>query len=379
MNKNKSNIIIVSIIIFSLIITFFIGKKLEDGNVLSQIQGKFPDMKSISLIEEGLYSFLENNLKRRYISTAEGNGYGGPVKVAIICDTIGSIVNVSILESKDTKAFFQKVENSEFISVFTGKRCGEYLTIGNNIDAVTGATLTSRGIVTAVNTAGRKIAKDVFGKELEPLPDSLFVFGLREIFIMLLFGYWLIIHKYLGKFKQHSRFLFLFLSIVTLGFIYVVPLSLININSFILGYFPDFHQNFYFYLLFAGVFLPVIFLKKSVYCGGVCPFGAVQEYLGKIGGAKQRIPVKIHNMLILLPSILGFLLIISALLFRKPASYSYEIFGTLFNITGTLIQFILLVLVIILSLFLSRPWCNYLCPVKAVVDFVKKVRILIYK
>jgi hypothetical protein len=51
-----------------------------------------------------------------------------------------------------------------------------------------------------------------------------------------------------------------------------------------------------------------------------------------------------------------------ALIYRNPGLSSYEIFGTLFELEGSSFQFALLAIVVIASMFYSRPWCQYLCP-----------------
>ena len=55
----------------------------------------------------------------------------------------------------------------------------------------------------------------------------------------------------------------------------------------------------------------------------------------------------------------------------------YEVYGTLFALVGTHLQFGLLAFVLIASLFVPRPWCRYLCPIRAVTDYLKLPRKLV--
>ena len=66
--------------------------------------------------------------------------------------------------------------------------------------------------------------------------------------------------------------------------------------------------------------------------------------------------------------------IVIALLLRNPGLTSYEIFGTLFSLTGSMMQFILLGIVLIAALFIRRPWCAYLCPLGPVTDLYRSFR-----
>jgi polyferredoxin len=60
-----------------------------------------------------------------------------------------------------------------------------------------------------------------------------------------------------------------------------------------------------------------------------------------------------------------------AFLFRNPGLSSYEVFGALFAFTGSTVLFALLGIVLLLSLFVKRPWCHYLCPLDPVYDIVR--------
>jgi polyferredoxin len=62
------------------------------------------------------------------------------------------------------------------------------------------------------------------------------------------------------------------------------------------------------------------------------------------------------------------------LAFRQPAAASYEPFGTLFDLTGSWPQWVLLVLVLLASLVIHRPFCNYLCPLDPVVGYIGEIR-----
>ena len=66
-----------------------------------------------------------------------------------------------------------------------------------------------------------------------------------------------------------------------------------------------------------------------------------------------------------------------AFLFRNPGISSYEVFGALFAFTGSTVLFALLGIVLVVSLFVKRPWCRYLCPLDPVYDFVRLGRTLV--
>jgi len=136
-------------------------------------------------------------------------------------------------------------------------------------------------------------------------------------------------------------------------------------------------------ILMSLVFLLAL-LFGPVFCGWVCPFGAFQEWLGKIGKRlfKKRynhfIPPKVDRVLRYLRyGVLVWVLTVTAvsgaLLFANLDPYH-----ALFKFwTGTvaLPALILLVVITIGSFFVERPWCKYACPYGALLGLFNKIRI----
>jgi len=112
-------------------------------------------------------------------------------------------------------------------------------------------------------------------------------------------------------------------------------------------------------LLFFILPLIAALLFGRVFCAGVCPHGAIQE----LTGFKQvKVPRKVESVLGALPFVyLGLSVLFSATesqfiicrydpfvgIFRLDAPYTMIIFGSLLLIVG---------------IFVNRPYCRYLCP-----------------
>jgi polyferredoxin len=62
------------------------------------------------------------------------------------------------------------------------------------------------------------------------------------------------------------------------------------------------------------------------------------------------------------------------LVLRRPGIASYEPFATLFDLRGTGIEWAFLIVIILVSLVMFRPFCAYLCPLDPVVDFIASGR-----
>ncbi len=85
--------------------------------------------------------------------SAKAQGFGGEVAVKIGLDAEGKIAAIEIGDESfnETRAFGGKAQEPEFYEQFIGQT-GPF-TLGENIDAITGATMTSQAVVEAVNEA----------------------------------------------------------------------------------------------------------------------------------------------------------------------------------------------------------------------------------
>ena len=93
-----------------------------------------------------------------YVITAAAKGYGGDVKVMVGFDPEGQIAGFTILDcSNETPGLGQNSKKPEFMQRFLGKSgtltVDKYSNEGQNVQAITAATITSKAVVKAVNQA----------------------------------------------------------------------------------------------------------------------------------------------------------------------------------------------------------------------------------
>jgi len=302
------------------------------------------------------------------------NGYGGKLKTIVAVDSMGLVLGFRIIEQRETLAFFRRVLKSDLITSLKGKSYFDLFEPNSDIDVVSGATFTSQAITKAVKTASRKIAVENLHLP-SPLekPPSIH-FGFLELILLLLFFIGLIGRQRQFNYKKTVRWISMITGLVVLGFVYNRQLTIIDINKLLLGYFPEWQPFFYWYLLVLGILLFIIFRNINPYCEWFCPFGAAQECFGIIGGVKVRYSKKFKNILRWIPRTIALVAIVLALLFRNPTISSFEVFATFFKLIGSNYQFVLLGLVLVVALFIKRPWCSYLCPLRPVTDFIKLFR-----
>lgn len=101
---------------------------------------------------------------------SSSRGYAGSVPVLVAIDKAGLILNLKYLTNDETPGLGKKVEDRKFFGQFIGKKTDKPFTVKFNesgktsIDAVAGATISSRAVTEAVNAADSiylKIAAEV--------------------------------------------------------------------------------------------------------------------------------------------------------------------------------------------------------------------------
>jgi polyferredoxin len=161
---------------------------------------------------------------------------------------------------------------------------------------------------------------------------------------------------------------------IVLGFIYTAPLTIAQIIALLSGYWPDWHNNLYWYLLIGGIIFVTTVDAKNPYCSWFCPFGAFQECLAQITNAKPYRSRRWGGLFTWLQRGLAFSAVLIGLALRRPGVAGYEPFATLFDFRGNLVEVVFLLVVIMASLMMYRPFCNYLCPLDPVYDFIAESR-----
>ena len=321
-----------------------------------------------------VFTKKENEMLAGYLAVTSGHGFGGQLTVVVATGLAGNITNVLLVDHRETAPIMKRVMDRGFLSSLQGKNYIECFKIGEDLDGVTGATYTSRALADAARRGVRKIASEVLSYKVLEEESPEVEFGKEEIVLIALFLFAFLGTRPWFKYKKTARWICLGLALVLLGFMFNKPLTLIFVNKVLLGFWPAWQTHLYWYMMLVFVLLFIIVEGKNIYCDSVCPFGAAQETIGAIGGAKFKLPPLIHRMLRWLQKILALLLVISALVTTNPTTFNYEVFGALFHFVGSNFLFILLGLVLVSSLLIKRPWCHYLCPIRPVTDLILTFR-----
>jgi len=283
--------------------------------------------------------------------------------VAVGIQPNGEITSASVVEHKETPMFFQMVKAPDYFASLSAREF-DSIDFEENIDAVTGATLSTEALAASVKDGVTRIAAEQFDVHI-PEPARPFEFGLLELAVALLFaiGFGA---QYLRKpLREVLRWTTQVAALLIVGFWENSPITLAKITALLFGYFPDPRSNVALYLLIGGFALSVLFLGKDLYCLHVCPFGAAQRFINAIGGKRLSLPLWSVRLMNDTRNLVVLVAIAAALATAQPARASYEPFAALFALKGTTLQWFLLLIILIVSFFIRRPWCHYFCPMRS--------------
>jgi len=182
---------------------------------------------------------------------------------------------------------------------------------------------------------------------------------------------------------------FLLVVLVWLGWTAGVQLSIVNVMNYVRA--PFTHVDISFYLaeplmvIIAGYTLvSVVLIGRGVFCGWLCPFGALQELLGQLSRAlhvpQWNPPVALEKRLWMGKYIAAAAVLVLAMTQIDAAGATLEIepfktaITTKFTRAWPYVVYAGAVLAI--GLFSERAYCRFLCPLGGVLAFLDRLHLL---
>ncbi|HUU17890.1 MAG TPA: 4Fe-4S binding protein [Sedimentisphaerales bacterium] len=321
-------------------------------------------------------------------------GFGGRINLAIyVDDPGGKLINFHIIRSNETPAYLELL--GKWRSSLNERQLFQPEPFAD-VHAVTGATVSSEAILSALQTSGRRFATQILGRVVEAgpkekthraayLPDNhgIYLIGAFVLALIVIYrgGFW-------------SRLVVLLFNLVLGGIILNTQYSSEQIATLLSVHTPAFRLTGAFLLVIGVPLLVIIF--GNIYCGYICPFGAAQELLGYVlpGRFKQPIQAEAMRKARFVKYVVLLVLIIVFFLSRNrttlaadplisifnPATLGFDRYPLLagrFSIYDFQSAMLLTVVTVLIgSIFYGRFWCRYLCPAGAFLSLLNNVAIL---
>ena len=349
---------------------------------------------------------------------------GKPIRTLVGFDMQGKIRGVNIVHHEEpilvvgiTDADLQK-----FINQYIGKSVFDKIKIGGRdregykaIDTISGATITVMVLNATITRSMQAILKSrnitpqslaIAGPtdnpaaiDAEPTEQPVWIYvwkerifqivvlctGLFLLMMILVFQDWLVQHPILYTRLRNG---FLIWTVLFIGWYSLAQLSVVNVLTFVGAIFHGFSwDNFLIdpmmFLLWGFVAMTLLLWGRGVYCGWLCPFGALQELLFRIG---QRFKIKsyefpdgVHQRLwaikyLILLALFGISLqsLVYAERFAEVEPFKTAITLRFMREWG----FVLYALgLLVVGLFVRKFYCRYLCPLGAALTYPARFRI----
>lgn len=115
------------------------------------------------------YAAVKDGKTVAYVVPAESKGYGGAIKMLTAIGPDGKVMSYKILAHNETPGLGDKATQPKFSKQFTGKSPEDLEVVktptDKNIQALTGATITSRAVTKGIREAAEEVAKYAAGQK----------------------------------------------------------------------------------------------------------------------------------------------------------------------------------------------------------------------
>lgn len=283
-------------------------------------------------------------------------GFGGVLRVVVGIDKSGKIAGVELGENYESVGFIERVREAGFFEKWNGRSVADAAEA--EVDTISGATMSTRAVKSMVALNLSKFSGSEFqanSTETEPL--------WLEIVVFLLLAYSLFAFFFPQKTSRFRIFHLAALAVV-LGFIGGSALSFESFKNWItsleIALIPA--------VILASALLVPVFTGKNFYCSFVCPFGAVQELFGRIPLPKKNLPQKFMKGVSVFKAVL-LIVVYILMIFKIVTDFTmFEPFSAFKFEAAAVPSLVIATLFLIVSLFISRPWCRFFCPTGTLIN-----------
>ncbi len=306
-------------------------------------------------------------------------GYGGPVPLKIHIKD-GRVAAVEAEPNAESPDFFNRAK--ELLNHWQNKSVDEAL--AEEVDAVSGATFSSKAIIAnmqrglayakqhgqwgedgsvgALGTSAPPIVGSSVGAHGTSIPSIVALIAVllgavvplfynnRRLHLVQLAVNVVVLGLWTGTFVSYTLFLRVFAGGVSLSAIGALAAPLL--------------------MLIVALIYPLAG-RSGHYCANICPFGSAQELAGKLSRRKLRITPRVLKLLSVLRNLLWGVLMALLLTGTCTVWIDYELFTAFLYSSASVWVTVLAALFLVLSVWVPRPYCRFVCPTGALIKSVE--------
>lgn len=285
------------------------------------------------------------------------SGFGGPVPLFVYVKD-GKVVRMEAQANSETPEFFEKA--SAILSRWNGKKLED--AVGMDVDGVSGATFSSKAII---ENARRALA---FAAKNSAPDDSagskwLDTKGLAALAVVLLGA---LLPIWVKSRRYHMVQLVLNVSVLGLWCGTFVSHSLL---TRIAAHGITVTASLAPLAMLVVAFVYPLFGRKGHYCAHICPLGSAQELAAHARRRKIQLRPSTVRRLTTLRRLLWGVLTALSLTGVWSAWMDYELFTAFLFTTASWVVVAFAVVVLVLSVFVPRPYCRFVCPTGTLLKF----------
>ncbi len=122
----------------------------------------------------------------------------------------------------------------------------------------------------------------------------------------------------------------------------------------------------------------VVLIFGNIYCGYLCPFGALQELISYLRPKKMRplIPAETLRTASFFKYIILFIIITAFFIWRKQDTLKTDVLIGIFSAQDGVLLLVFSIIAIAGAFFYTRFWCRYLCPAGAFLALLNRAAFL---
>jgi polyferredoxin len=402
------------------------------GDLYPQVQGYFPKADTLTPFEgdppaarvyagEQLlgYVFLTDQV-------VPIPAYSGkPIKTLVGFNLQGELRGVRILAHEEPILVVGVTEDdlAEYIDQYRGKNVTDRVKIGGSqrdgyvtVDGISGATITVMVLNRSIMASAKKVAaarglirekgggttaseSTASSAEPDPMLEPIWKYAWRQksvrigvlvtslgfLTLILVFQDWLARHPSLLIYVRDG---FLVFTLLFIGWYGLAQLSVVNVLTFVHALTQGFTWDTFLvdpmmFILWAFVAVTIVLWGRGVYCGWLCPFGALQELTYQLA-KKLRLPSVefpqvVHERLWAIKYITLIVLFgLSMESLETAVRYAeVEPFKTAITLRFQREWWFVLFAggLVLVSAFNRKFYCKYLCPLGAALTFPGRFRI----